>query len=88
MKDSVILHDVRIGRGAVVRRAIIDKRVVVPPGAQIGVDHEKDRQNGYTISQGGITVIGKGDRVAPSNRTNVAPASVGSGSMPPPPARV
>jgi glucose-1-phosphate adenylyltransferase len=66
VEDSVILHDVRIGRGAVVRRAIIDKRVVVPPGAKIGVDHEMDRANGYTISPGGVTVIGKGDRVAPS----------------------
>jgi glucose-1-phosphate adenylyltransferase len=69
VEDSVILHDVRIGRGAVVRRAIIDKRVVVPPGAKIGVDHESDRANGYTISPGGITVIGKGDRVAPSTTT-------------------
>jgi glucose-1-phosphate adenylyltransferase len=66
VEDSVIMHDVRVGRGAVVRRAIIDKRVVVPPGARIGVDPEKDRANGYTISPAGITVIGKGDRVAPS----------------------
>jgi glucose-1-phosphate adenylyltransferase len=66
VEDSVIMNDVRIGRGAVVRRAIIDKRVVVPPGAQIGVDHALDRANGYTVSEGGVTVIGKGDRVAPS----------------------
>jgi len=86
VEDSVIMHDVRIGRGAVVRRAIIDKRVVVPPGAQIGVDHERDRQNGYTISPGGITVIGKGDRVAPSVSISIAP-SLAPGSMPPPPPR-
>lgn len=67
VEDSVIMHDVRIGRGAVVRRAIIDKRVVVPPGARIGVDHERDLANGYTISPGGVTVIGKGDRVAPGD---------------------
>jgi glucose-1-phosphate adenylyltransferase len=66
VEDSVIMNDVRIGRGAVVRRAIIDKRVVVPPGAQIGVDHALDRANGYTVSESGVTVIGKGDRVAPS----------------------
>ncbi|HWO11232.1 MAG TPA: glucose-1-phosphate adenylyltransferase, partial [Polyangiaceae bacterium] len=67
VEDSVIMNDVRIGRGAVVRRAIIDKRVVVPPGAQIGVDHVQDRANGYTVSESGVTVIGKGDRVAPPN---------------------
>jgi glucose-1-phosphate adenylyltransferase len=86
VEDSVIMHDVRIGRGAVVRRAIIDKRVVVPPGAQIGVDHEQDRRKGYTISESGVTVIGKGDRVAPGNTSVSASASM-PGSMPPPPAR-
>jgi glucose-1-phosphate adenylyltransferase len=69
VEDSVIMNDVRIGRGAVVRRAIIDKRVVVPPGARIGVDHALDRANGYTVSEGGVTVIGKGDRVAPSENS-------------------
>jgi glucose-1-phosphate adenylyltransferase len=72
---------VRIGRGAVVRRAIIDKRVVIPPGAQIGVDHERDRQNGYTISESGVTVIGKGDRVVPGNPT--AAVSLSPTSPPP-----
>jgi glucose-1-phosphate adenylyltransferase len=50
---------VRIGRNAVVRRAILDKNVVIPDGAQIGVDLERDRQL-YTVSEGGIVVIGKG----------------------------
>ena len=27
-----------VGAGAVVRNAIIDKNVVIPPGAEIGVD--------------------------------------------------
>jgi glucose-1-phosphate adenylyltransferase len=71
VEDSVIMNDVRIGRGAVVRRAIIDKRVVVPPGAQIGIDHDRDRANGYTVSPGGVTVIGKGDRVAQNDAVSV-----------------
>ena len=50
---------VRIGRNAVVRRAILDKNVVVPDGAQIGVDLDADRER-YTISDGGIVVLGKG----------------------------
>ena len=64
------LPPIGIGDDTVVRRAIIDKRVVVPPGAQIGVDHAQDRANGYTVSEGGVTVIGKGDRVSPSETVN------------------
>jgi glucose-1-phosphate adenylyltransferase len=67
VEDSVLFHDVSIGRGAIVRRAIIDKQVRVPPGARVGIDHDEDRRNGFTVSDGGVTVIGKGDRVpAPS----------------------
>ncbi|MEU4807067.1 glucose-1-phosphate adenylyltransferase [Actinosynnema sp. NPDC023587] len=59
VQGSVLLPGVRIGRGAVVRRAILDKNVVVPDGALIGVDHATDRQR-YSISAGGVTVLGKG----------------------------
>jgi glucose-1-phosphate adenylyltransferase len=61
VEDSVIMHGTKIGRGAVVRRAILDKNVVVPPGAQIGVDPEVDRER-YHVSDSGITVLGKGKR--------------------------
>jgi glucose-1-phosphate adenylyltransferase len=36
VEDAVLLHGVDIGRDAVVRRAIIDKNVQVPPGAGSG----------------------------------------------------
>jgi len=61
--DSVLMHGVEIGRHAIVRRAILDKGVQVPPGARIGVDPEEDRRRGFTISEGGVVVIGKGDPV-------------------------
>lgn len=64
VEDSVLFHDVNVGRGAIVRRAIIDKQVGVPPGARIGVDQEEDRRNGYVVSPGGVTVVGRGDTVA------------------------
>jgi len=63
VEDSVLMHDVRIGRHAVVRRAILDKNVRVPEGARIGVDPQEDRARGFTISEGGVVVIGKGDLV-------------------------
>ncbi|MEU7617607.1 glucose-1-phosphate adenylyltransferase [Micromonospora rifamycinica] len=61
---AVLMEGVEIGRHAVVRRAILDKNVFVPEGTEIGVDLEKDRQR-YTVSDNGVVVIGKGQRVEP-----------------------
>ena len=63
VQNSVLMHGVDIGRGATVRRAILDKNVVVWPGASVGVDLEHDRARGFTITEGGIVVIGKGGQV-------------------------
>jgi glucose-1-phosphate adenylyltransferase len=63
VERSVLLHNTRIGRHAVVENAILDKNVVVPEGAQVGVDKEHDRARGFTVSPGGITVVGKGQLV-------------------------
>ncbi len=60
----VLMDNVKIGPGAMVCNAIIDKNVVVSDGARIGVDPEADRAAGYTVSDEGITVLGKGQRVA------------------------
>jgi glucose-1-phosphate adenylyltransferase len=60
LTQSVVLSNAYIGAGAKVHRAILDKNVVVPDGAQVGLDPEADRARGFTISDGGITVVGKG----------------------------
>src|SRR5215217_5260403 len=62
IEDSVIMPGVEVGRRAVVRRAIVDKDVYIHPGATVGVDREADAER-FTVSQGGVVVIGKGDVV-------------------------
>jgi glucose-1-phosphate adenylyltransferase len=56
---------VRIGREARVINAILDKNVVVPDGATVGVNREFDRAN-YTVTDHGITVVGKGHTIGRS----------------------
>jgi glucose-1-phosphate adenylyltransferase len=64
IEGSVVLQGVQVGRGAVIRQAIVDKNVEVPDGARIGVDPDEDRQR-YTVSEGGVVVIGKNQKILP-----------------------
>jgi glucose-1-phosphate adenylyltransferase len=62
VEGCVLMDGVDVGRGAVVRNAIIDKNVIVPPRAEVGVDVEGDRRR-YHVSTGGIAAIGKGQTI-------------------------
>jgi glucose-1-phosphate adenylyltransferase len=59
VEDSVLMHDVEVGREAIVQRAIVDKQVRIEPGARIGCDPEQDRAR-FTVSDGGVVVVPKG----------------------------
>ncbi|KQM15029.1 glucose-1-phosphate adenylyltransferase [Plantibacter sp. VKM Ac-2880] len=65
VSDSVVFDKVHIEPDAVVKRAILDKDVVVTSGASVGVDHDRDRARGFTVTESGLTVVGKGVRVVP-----------------------
>ncbi|MBG6238004.1 glucose-1-phosphate adenylyltransferase [Mycetocola sp. CAN_C7] len=62
--DSVLFDRVMVEPDATVKRAILDKDVVVESGASIGVDHDRDRARGFTVTASGLTVVGKGVRVS------------------------
>jgi glucose-1-phosphate adenylyltransferase len=63
--DSVLLDFVQVGENATIHRAIIDKFVVVPEGVSIGVNREQDLERGFTVTDSGITVVGKSQQVRP-----------------------
>ncbi len=56
IQDSIIFDNCDIGRHAKVRRAILDKNVKIPPGAQVGYDLDEDRKK-YHVTESGIVVI-------------------------------
>jgi glucose-1-phosphate adenylyltransferase len=61
VEDAILFEGVDIGRRAKVRRAIIDKGVHIPAGAEIGFDFEHDRRRGFTVTDRGVVVIAKAD---------------------------
>ena len=59
VEDSILIENVDVGRHAIIRRAIIDKNVHIPPNTHIGVNIAEDISRGFYVSDGGITVVPK-----------------------------
>jgi len=59
VSESILFDDVEVGRHARIKRAIIDKAVLIPPGTTIGYDDAEDRRR-FTVSDGGVVVVPKG----------------------------
>ena len=56
IEDSVILPNVDVGRNARLRRVVVDKNCVIPPGLTAGFDPIEDRKRFY-VTENGITLI-------------------------------
>ena len=56
IEQSILMPGVRVGRHARIRRAIIDRDVLIPRGALIGYDAEEDRRR-HTVTEGGVVVV-------------------------------
>src|SRR3989442_4788861 len=56
IEGCILMPGVRVGRHARIRRAIIDRDVLIPRGALIGHDTEEDRQR-HTVTDSGVVVV-------------------------------
>lgn len=56
LEHCIVMERSRIGRGAQVRRAIVDQDNDIPPGEVIGFNEEQDRQR-FPVTESGIVVV-------------------------------
>ena len=54
--QCILMPGVRVGRHARMRRAIIDRDVLIPRGALIGYDPDEDRRR-HTVTDSGVVVV-------------------------------
>lgn len=57
IEDSILFENVHVGRHSKIKKAIIDKNVVIPDGSIIGYNRDEDLKNGYTVTESGIVVV-------------------------------
>jgi glucose-1-phosphate adenylyltransferase len=58
VEECVLFPRVEVGRGARLRRCIVDKGVRIPAGEVIGEDPARDRSR-FTVSDGGVVVVAR-----------------------------
>jgi glucose-1-phosphate adenylyltransferase len=60
IEQSMLMPGVRVGRHARIRRAIIDRDVLIPRGAVIGFNPDEDRKR-HTVTDLGVVVVTEDD---------------------------
>ena len=61
IEDSIIMDFTSVGKGAHLRRVIVDRFNIIPAGQEIGFDPEGDARR-YHVDPGGLVVIARGGR--------------------------
>ncbi len=56
IEDSVILPNADIGRNVRLKRVIVDKNCIIPPGLMVGFDPVEDQKRFY-VTENGVTLI-------------------------------
>ena len=56
IEESVVLPDVELGRGVVLKRTVVDKYCKLPAGLHVGLDPERDRKS-FFVTERGVTLI-------------------------------
>lgn len=61
IEDSIVMDQTTIGKGARLRRAIVDRYNIIPADSEIGYDPEEDRRR-HHVDRSGIVVVPRGGR--------------------------
>jgi len=61
IEDSIIMDHTTVGKGARLRRAIVDRFNIVAADAEIGLDAAADRRR-YHVDPSGLVVVPRGGR--------------------------
>ena len=61
IEDSIIMDFTSVGKGAHLRRAIVDRYNIIPAGLQLGIDPAADRER-YRVDPSGLVVVPRGGR--------------------------
>jgi glucose-1-phosphate adenylyltransferase len=61
IEDSIVMDFTSVGKGAHLRRAIVDRYNIIPAGLQLGLDPNADRER-YRVDRSGLVVVPRGGR--------------------------
>jgi glucose-1-phosphate adenylyltransferase len=61
IEDSIVMDHTTVGKGARLRRAIVDRFNIVPADAEIGLDPNADRRR-WHVDPSGLVVVPRGGR--------------------------
>jgi glucose-1-phosphate adenylyltransferase len=56
LDECVVLPQVQIGEGCRIRRAIVERGCVIPPGTVVGYDAEADARR-FKVTPDGVTLV-------------------------------